>query len=466
MINMTDNSNMTREDVVAKWNGRRKENDYNEEFYKIPDPDPKYEDNLQTKLKRKVGYTILINMFQPAPSEEKGAYLISLWECYAKRKQGIRMRMRPGRAFARMFPWKNQSELAELNDWYRELMMLENAEIIIKCSGEAEDFKLAYNGMQAPMANPYFDRSQKGLVYSCMRHNFNNLPIHPVEVYASGDFTIVWAELETMIAGRCVIFDKACNDRRAGPIYGISDTVFNSLESYIYDGLGARPAHIHDGWEGARLIKRTTNYSGHIIGPYLDLDPQHVREEDDYLIISESGYLSTESTDGVYEAGICCCECGDNIPEDNYSSDEDGSCYCDDCYNEIFSRCDRCESSYHVNNESSCDVYVIGYGGRSIQETWCEYCSDNYAQLTLDDEYWDCENTYTTHDGETISINDYENDYTECCLTNEIYHNNDVATLANGEGRASIEYMTQEEDWTENSDGEWENDQSEIEFAA
>ena len=100
-------------------------------------------------------------------------------------------------------------------------------------------------------------------------------------------------------------------------------------------------------------------------------------------------------------------------------------------------------------------------------EYWCESCRSSDASYCENDgEYWRDEDTCQTHDYKTISVKDYEDNYTTCCLTDEIYHNDDVAPLANGEGYASVEHLRSDGEWKENEDGEWENVQSELALVA
>ena len=283
---------MDYKETIRKWRG--------DDLIDIPERDPKYEHELQGQLINRIGGFLtyrMVTLFQPAPSENHGPIMIALWESQEKRDRDLRRPMRPGKAFKKMFPWLSQVELAELVDWYRELNLLKNADIIIHESTEAKDFKLAYAGEQAPMANPETQDDRKSLNCSCMKYDFEHLPIHPAEVYASGDFTIVWAEMLGKIAGRCVIYNK---EMRAGPIYGVSDTALDALSTYIYDKLGACPAYEHDGWEGARIKK--IEYLGDLIGPYFDIQPQSVSDQGDHLVISDDGDMSAENINACLSA--------------------------------------------------------------------------------------------------------------------------------------------------------------------
>ena len=97
---------MDYEETIQKWLGGD---------LTIPDPLPKYKHDLRDQLQEQVGGSRayrMIKMFQPAPSEEKGPVMIAIWESLEKRSRDVRKRMRPGKAFGKMFPWLDKVELA------------------------------------------------------------------------------------------------------------------------------------------------------------------------------------------------------------------------------------------------------------------------------------------------------------------------------------------------------------------
>ena len=443
---------MNYEETIQKWRG--------DDLNVIPEPETKYHHTLQQQMVDQIGgFTapLMIKLFQPTPSEQKGPSMVAIWESAEKRSRDMRLRMRPGKAFKKMFPWLTQVELAQIGDWYRELMLLNDSEIVIRSSTLPEHFKLAYAGEQAPMANPSTTCDRKVLSYSCMRYSFDDLPAHPAEVFASGDFTIVWAEILGKIAGRCVIYDK-----KAGPIYGVSDTVLDALATHIYDKLGAISFDEHDGWEGARL--RKIEYHGGLIGPYLDVEPQSASDHGDHLVISYDGNLELDEIDGTLGGGCTCSECNSSIDEEECSTDHNGNSYCESCWSDLFAYCESCDQD--GPRDESQEVFMATRHGTQSQY-WCESCRSTSASYCENEgEYWRDEDTCQTHDYKTISVKDYEDNYTTCCLTDEIYHNDDVAPLANGEGYASVEHLRSDGEWKENEDGEWENVQSELALVA
>ena len=76
--------------------------------------------------------------------------------------------------------------------------------------------------------------------------------------------------------------------------------------------------------------------------------------------------------DDACAGGVRCCNCGDSISEDDYYSAE-GDAWCENCYYDRFSTCERCEET--VRNEYTSCVQVR----HNDEEYWCEHCVDNHA---------------------------------------------------------------------------------------
>ena len=197
--------------------------------------------------------------YQPTTSGD----MIEFWENKIKRDRGIRITIKPGKAITRMFPNLDSSHLARMVDRYRDEFV--PFKITIHRSQSASAFKHAYAHDPAKQRDVDTDGDRKSMSASCMRYEFDDLPHHPAEVYASGDFEIIWAETEDgKIAGRCVV----CTKLGRGPIYGVSEEVLNELDEYVDTPLA-------NSWHGARLLRIDIHGGNKVMAPYLDIRPRY-----------------------------------------------------------------------------------------------------------------------------------------------------------------------------------------------
>jgi hypothetical protein len=300
----------------------------------------------------------------------------------------------------------------------------------------------------SPYENIYTTSQRKSLANSCMRHDFSRMKTHPCEVYASGDFKMLWTEDDQgRIGSRCVVYLNANGKQpQAGPVYGTSENSIDILVEELQK-MGA----LYDcnaSWRGARL-----NYinDGHgVVGPYLDIE-QYLAHVGDYLVIGGGEYEAC-SYGGYISGGRGCAECGDYVDEDDSYSDDDGNCYCGSCYYDIYTRCEHSQDM--VRSDETVSVYTyqrswLGGGVRTsemvVHNSYTEdgtfmYCEDR-------DEYWAAEHTVCDHNGFTQHIEDV----TLCEETDEYYRPDLLAECSDGKTR-NLEFLN-ENGWLPNSDG-------------
>jgi len=153
--------------------------------------------------KREIKCTLRIRCFAPRRSK-RFAPKITLYQSARDRHDRDReVAMKPARAFSMMFPELEHKQIIELTDKYLERFA--TRKLFIKEGTDAADFVKAYSWEQAPTDNINTTYSRKSSASSCMRYDFDHLPVHPVSVYASGDFKMLWTEdADGRIASRCV----------------------------------------------------------------------------------------------------------------------------------------------------------------------------------------------------------------------------------------------------------------------
>lgn len=393
----------------------------------------------------------LLTYFQPAVSENNGWKQVALWPSLAARNVGPAKRLscKPGRAFRRMLPPETpDSVIEQLVDAYKKAF--DNSGYVVKTGKARADFKHMYAHDQCAMQNPYTTDFRKSLANSCMRYDFENLPAHPCEAYASGDFLAVWVEdSEGDIAARCIVRDDVTPPRN-GPIYGTSESAMDALQNHL-DGMGAAKASYGD-WTGATMLRIESGFGGYV-APYLDIHPQCMTDNGDELEICSGGEIDASEYSGELNGGMTCDDCGERLAEHESRSDDDGNIFCDCCYTDRYSICERCHDE--TPNDDIQEVITRGYMGRTCSEAWCTHCAVHNAAIPEDDSrYHDTDLLIMLHDGEYVTD---EGDFVLCELSGDYYRMDECAPLDSGE-YASIEELEAHPDYWLNDDGEWTNE--------
>jgi len=398
-------------------------------------------------------------VFGPRRSE-KFHPKISVWQSLEHRDNDRVTAMKPARAFALMFPELDHKAIIQLNDEY--LHEFAPRDFTVRVSKEADEFKRAYAGEQSPNENIDTTPFRKHLAHSCMRYDFDNLPMHPAEAYASGDFTIVYAtDQNDLVAGRCVVY-TANQPPYAGPVYGVSEQAIDCIEERLAF-MGASTGH-DAAWIGAKL--RRVEYDGGYIGPYLDLTPQSLADMGEYLEVNRCGEIDASQYNGVLgDHHTTCCQCSERLSEDEYwYSEYTSEHYCESCYYDEHVYCDYLDETVHQDQTITC--WRVGYGGQheSVQvyegivndgDVFIE-CTDNEYWHIDDIVYCECDDTWISPD----SIDEYfTSDWDD-----ELYPNEVMCTLTDGDVVSKYELDAHPGIWQKNKDDEWEEVQEELEI--
>jgi hypothetical protein len=411
----------------------------------------------ESHLTCKIRYRL--TAFAPRRSE-KFHPKISVWQSLENRDNDRATAMKPARALALMFPELDHKSIIQLNDQY--LQEFAPREFTIHVSKEADDFKRAYAGEQSPNENIDTTPFRKHLAHSCMRYDFDNLPMHPAEAYASGDFTIVYAtDQNNLVAGRCVVY-TANQPPQAGPVYGVSEQAIDC----IYERLTEMSAETgHDAsWVGACL--RRVEYDGGYIGPYLDLTPQSLADMCDYLEVSRHGEIDASQYNGVLGSHhTTCSQCSERLSEDEYwYSEYTSEHYCESCYYDEHVYCDYLGDTVHTDQTITC--WRVGYGGQHESVQVYEGIindGDVFIECT-DNEYWHVDDAvYCEYEDQYISPDNID-DYFTSDWDSELYPNDQMCNLVNGETVSKYELDEDGNIWQKNKDDEWEPVQEELEI--
>lgn len=380
----------------------------------------------------------LFNCFQPAQAKDNPLNL-AIYESKDKFDRDIRLSGKPGRIIKRILPFATESFCNQFAEWFKE----EFADIAytVKESTESDCFALAYSGTQSRTTNPSlsfnneFKLYAKSLSGSCMRHDKSDfrsgLPIHPAEVYASGDFKIVWAEdSKGYIAARCVVNIKQrdSNVYRPGPIYTATDSAFNAVAAYMlaqgYDKQGTCDT---SGWNSARI--KAVEHDGGYIAPFMDLCGEgNLTDSQEFFRLSRNGEYTFRETSGVIESEQFCCfcgDCGEGIREDDsqYYIEDSGETICESCYNDSYFTCNGNGQIY--SNDDAVEVYYRRYGNsrsNTYSQEYVESGRDDFVYCENEDEYWQAGDT-TYIECESIHVPDHilESDYFNSDVDSEWY---------------------------------------------
>lgn len=371
---------------------------------------------------------------------------ISLYTNKADKLRERRVALRAGRAFKLMFPTLTDSEVeVVVKDFNRDFPVFN---FTLKSSKEAKDFKYAYTHDQSSNQDPSTTCARKSLGNSCMRYGSEDLPCHPSEVYASGDFTIYWTETEDgKIGSRCVVYTNTKDGRPvAGPVYGNTEQAIDMIEEEIkkLDG------HLfnHCDWRGAKI--RVVEYDNGFVVPYIDDNARGCVDQGDGFFKLTHGRADFEACepDGVvYPNGrYTCDDCGCSLDEDDYQGGVDGEgCYCSSCWSESFFVCDLYGNVCDRNEAVT--VYV---GPRyHWQGTFREVLISDWAFENGDFHEFEGECyegrliTTETHDGEPVPKHLVGEEYF-VCQGNDLIYPNSYKRYLDGEEHSS--------DWIENLD--------------
>ena len=416
--------------------------------------------NTCTTHKPNVRGSLRLRCFAPRRSKRFAPKITMYQSARDRFERNREVAMKPARTFSMMFPELEHKQIIELTDDYLNRFAVRK--LFIKEGTDAKDFVKAYSWTQAPTDNISTTYQRKSSASSCMRYDFEHLPVHPVTAYASGDFKMLWTEdADGKIASRCVVRVMPDGQYRGAPIYGVSEQAIDMLEHHIKSTPNGEYG-ADDAWVGARLLRQPTEDDPDAFyAPYLDPEPRRLTDDGEYLVIDDCGAIDASSYQGVLNANDCHCEnCNVGLSDDEYYFSEYTECrYCNDCYYDEHFYCEYADADYHV--DQSYMVYVpygsrTGYTEERVSDWAVEY-GDEFVYCDNDDEYWHidlayfCEHedfyisqrgidagTYfisdwdgevypddqmaTTDTGDTVSIQEAKDDNLEYDETNNIWN--------------------------------------------
>lgn len=374
----------------------------------------------------------LLWAFQPAPAIGDNTKM-AIYESRGKYDAERRTIGKPARMIKRICPSLPEAQCNDFAVWWQETFAIDTASFVITESLDQSDFVAAYIGDQSKTFDPSFDgilgHSFKSLQGSCMRHDFDDLPIHPAAAYASGDFKIVMAKDSAgAIAARCVVSVAQSGIARpkpfAGAVYTTSDAVSQLMALHL-ESTGCTP---NADWIGSRMVKIPHDMG--VILPYID-GMRDLTDCGDFLVFERHGDITANQTSGyVKTAGETCEQCGESYDSENEGSYIDGhGCICGHCTEHEFTFCEY--SSEYVHNSETVTVYSY-FRHRTNSETVSRYNAEHSGNFVLcsDGDFWAADDVvYIDSYDEYFPIK--SDDIFVSTVDGEYYHTDDMV-LHNG----------------------------------
>jgi hypothetical protein len=329
-----------------------------------------------------------IDMFWPNFTVEG----VEVWMNIRDLERGRRTVMKTGRFFRTILNTTDANIEIILNAYNERF---QKRPFTLHRSKEQEAFKNAYTKTWAKMLNPRTTSARKSLPNSCM-HDMDIQGHSPGEVYASGDFEVLWLENERgSLGGRVVVYVPEEGQPQAGPVYGTCEHSLDMLEQALRD-MGAKLYDDGASWTGARM-KVINVYGSDLLMCYCDMEEEG-ELDGDYIVLG-SGPIELCVTQGyVGSHGRCsCCECGDSVDEDNVCHNQHGDEFCEHCYYDMYVNCEVTHEE--INRSDALEVYT---------------CNSRYV--------WRC----TIESPGSIMIDPDSVDYSECEHTGEIWLTDDM----------------------------------------
>jgi hypothetical protein len=365
---------------------------------------------------------------------------VYLWLDHKGREKGRegRVRVKPGKAFRKIFPFLGDVELEELVDKFK--LEFSPTVVTIHETKDADEIAEVYTMERSPDRNFQTTNYHKRLSDSCMRHDteYFGFDEHPTYAFGSGDFTVFYAlDGQGKCAGRVTVYTN-CSEPQSGPIYATCESAIKVLEDKLAE-VGATKAG-HGDWDGASILKLED--SGKFYGPYLDCG-RTLTEAGTRLIIDSYGTIEHNHC-GHYHSGNYCQWCEEHVSSEVTYVESVDRGVCDHCLNDDFFTCAYDDEWYPIRDHI--DVF---YGAVGYCESWSESNAERYAVVcTHDGEYWREDSVVELANGDHVGEKYVGEYYKYCNIDGELYDIDDM-TEVDGKWYNTINLEEQREEQEE-----------------
>lgn len=213
----------------------------------------------------------------------------------------------PGRFIKKLFPDAPDHLVEGFTMWWKDNIAFDKSNYKLHVGKTREDFKRAFT-KRRNTSNLYYKNLRKSISDSCMRYAFSNLPCHPSEVYASGDFEVVAVrDNRGKTRARCVVRVRLLDDSPCfvpGWIYTSDNYSAELIEGYLESKKEGSSISIYEDyhWHEARILNIPySEGSEHVVCPYVDNNRYLTRYNEDFnLLVNGVGnyYSECNNTSG------------------------------------------------------------------------------------------------------------------------------------------------------------------------
>lgn len=265
-------------------------------------------------------------------------------------------RLKAGRYLTRYYPHLDNTAVA----YYSALLRAMQADKTLYIAMEAEEIvKVFTTGPSSCM--------------SASASRYNNLGIHPVMAYGTGDLGVAYIKnQENIPAARTMVWPA--KKLRSPKVYGDGGAMSKQLESLL-----EKEGYVIGPFNGARLkiIRPWPDNPFKLVCPFVD-DPRTARwdKKNDVLILDSNGKISVANQGtGLAELPhFICSVCNNAYENDGTQHARTGKCYCPACLEKLHINCGCCGNKAF---KPDC-AKVKTTGGE--QQHWCESCLETKAK--------------------------------------------------------------------------------------
>jgi hypothetical protein len=196
------------------------------------------------------------------------------------------------------------------------------------------------------------------------------------------------------------------------------------------------------------------------------LTPQSLDDMGDHLVVASRGEIDASQYNGILGGHhTSCSQCNENLSEDEYwYSEHTGEHYCESCYYDEHVFCDYWQETVHQDQTIVC--WRVGYGGQheSVQVYEGIVHDGDVFIMCTDGEYWHTDDVvYCEYEDNSISPDNID-DYFTSDWDGELYPNDQICNLTDGDVVSKYELDSHPGIWQKNDDDEWEEVQEELEL--
>ena len=262
-----------------------------------------------TQIGLKEGYpqdqiTTALKIFMPRPSKTDIS-MLAVFPNSRKYMDDVASYGKPGKLIKRLYPNLSEKGCEGFSTWYKETFLAAALKMDLSVGQSREDFKKAFRNIIRCSGHLGFSVPKTGLRIksisdSCMRYAFPDLPCHPSEVYASGDFEVITVKIGNKTAARCVVCIRD-GKYRPGPIYSSSNLASVLIDDYLAD----KENFCNDqDWSKATFLEIPVRNGDYFVVPFVDY-LRYVVWKDEKITLTFDGDAYGNTSGVVYLPKVC-----------------------------------------------------------------------------------------------------------------------------------------------------------------